>query len=122
MPGERGVRWGLCAAQRRAPHPLWTALRWVGRGGGLRGVAPGSVRLGDSCRVPGLPRHLGWKEGKLGALPPLAASCSPLGRVVGHGGASRALEEGARRLTATGSLSPGLETDRFRFQSQLSAW
>ena len=39
-------------------------------------MAPGSVRLGDSCRVLGLPRHLGWREGKLGPLPPLAA---PLG-------------------------------------------
>ena len=85
-------------------------------GGGTRqGV------LGGQLPWPRPPRHLGWEEGKLGPPDsPLAAPCSSLGQVGGHRGASRALEEGGPGLSARGSLSPGLETDRFRFQSQLS--
>lgn len=78
--------------------------------------AGGTAAMAPASRAPWLERG----QTRSPRLSSLAAPCSSLGQVVGHRRASRALEEGSPGLSVSGSLSPGLETDRFRFQSQLS--
>lgn len=103
------------------PTTVWAVVGGKGRrrpaGSGTRQRVPGG-----QLPCPGPPRAPWLERGQTRSPDSsLAASCSSLGQTVGHRGASRALEEGGRGLTASGSLSPGLETDRIRFQSQLSS-
>lgn len=53
-PGERGVSWGLCVAQKAATPSIvaWTEMGKEGEEE-ARESDTGSVCRGDSCRVPG---------------------------------------------------------------------